>query len=470
MKHFIHAMGGLLCGICFNAFLYADQANILPSDITRFIFKFYYSIPYENLVNILILRIKDDFPNFSLDNEQPPDFDSSPHGPRTLVEFFERTISSQNIRLHKKSVEIKKTNMYILFFNSKKTKPESTFGHIALLCKTSKSFYFDTLITFLATNFSNQETGKTSFVKYIQGGFSHLNGEVYEYPFFDQIHKDVIMQDRIVSCYKLNLSSTEKEELLELINYFKTDSYNFFKNNCASFIFNRLYQIKNIKKNTTFTPPAEIVRDLCKKNILIYDGAFIKYGKYAIYSKDKKYDLSKNIYYHDSSIQFSNNESKISFTAFSFERPFYGYGIQTSNIQIGLFNYSFNNNDFIITPFKIKLRPNLFNFLGGIYNFSLNAQNSERLSTNQDFGFYISAGTFSIETILLTLEKTTFCKTPIFNFLFSSHNFDFIISWLYKDNQILYKFCKVAVSIQPQLQIIYEIEPNSFYTGVKFFF
>jgi len=68
---------------------WAEPAKKLSDDIYRFVFKFYYSLPYEELISALDSQIKNDFSDFSIKDLSLPEFSTSPQAPGNLLRYLE---------------------------------------------------------------------------------------------------------------------------------------------------------------------------------------------------------------------------------------------------------------------------------------------------------------------------------------------------------------------------------------------
>ncbi|MCR5063911.1 MAG: hypothetical protein K6A89_11570, partial [Treponema sp.] len=182
----------LLCTVLYTVLifssLHSQQYDILSQDIYRFVFKFYYSVPYDELISTLDSEIKKEYPDFSLRELNILDFSNSSSSPGNLLRFIESYLRSEKYKVPDVAENLEIQDFYIVFIEDSKKNPESAFGHVGLLIDDNNSFYFDTVISFLAENFIDSNTGKIHAGNYFKGGFYHINADVVKYPFFDLLY------------------------------------------------------------------------------------------------------------------------------------------------------------------------------------------------------------------------------------------------------------------------------------------
>lgn len=474
-----------LCAVFYTALIFsswAEPAKKLSDDIYRFVFKFYYSLPYNELISTLDSELNGEYPDFSLQDLSLPEFSFSPSAPGKLLRFIERELQlSKSVRINDSSdleENLEKKDFYLVFIQDAKENPESSFGHLALLFNDASTLYFDKAISFMAENFRNPVTGKVHASKFFKGGFSYIDGSVFEFPFFDLLYTYVIYQKRIVSCYKLNLNTIEKKQLLENISLTESQGYNFFTSNCASFIFSALYDVKNQKRQTGFVPPAVILRDLVDKKIISYEEAFVRGKQKAkdflhytcIYSTEKKYDLTKSMFYHSVSSQMSKNGGQSDIVLFSLNRPFEGYSVQRNNYIFGDFKIQYDKDgvkDYKITPFTIEIHPRLFfPFFGGIYDFSF-FRNEAGWHFNQCAGCYFSLNSVTMKSFIENVADEKFNYNPYFQIIFSKYFMDFFALWQFEEEKLEYESTSIYFRIHNGFQVFSIFKSDEISLGVK---
>ena len=221
-----------------------------------------------------------------------------------------------------------------------------------------------------AIDFSETDTGNPTIKSYLKGAFGELNGSFINYPFHDALYDYLILEDRIVSKYKLNLDEIKREEIDNAIWQVNqsTPKYNFFNNNCATELMRVLGDVFSINERYLFSngyiirTPAELVRSLKSKGIVTYEGAYRYILKEdnkveIIFDKDNKYDTAMKSYAQQYNISSSKTGNTFGFTFFQSSRPYNGLSKRKSSIALLDFTLLVNQADeldIIFNPIKFK--------------------------------------------------------------------------------------------------------------------
>ena len=149
---------------------------------------------------------------------------------------------------------------YLLVAETNLDAPMSYFGHSLLLFLDEDDFYFSPVLSVLAPLESKQLFSQT-----IKGGFGSINAEINLTPLHQVISFYNHYESRSLRFIKL---SKEQFENQKLIQYFaqklleaktKPLSYNFFLNNCATYIYHSLdYACDCLDEDKTIISPALI--------------------------------------------------------------------------------------------------------------------------------------------------------------------------------------------------------------------
>ena len=103
---------------------------------------------------------------------------------------------------------VKRADLYIVFASENGHKSESSVGHLAFLYDFEDVLFFDNIVTYYAVDFPETDRGTHTISSYLKGSFGELNGNFINYPFHDALHDYLVLEDRIVTKYKLNLDQT----------------------------------------------------------------------------------------------------------------------------------------------------------------------------------------------------------------------------------------------------------------------
>jgi hypothetical protein len=460
--------------------VYGDSDIIISRDLTRFIFRYYYILPYNDFLNSVINKMEEDFPGFdsSVLFYSVKDYSSS--GPGNLVRLLEKNIIQQGLQVREYTdtspIEFRNdTDLYLLFISDTSSKAESSFGHISLLLKSASNIYFDTVITFLASDFTDYNTGKHSISKYLKGAFSEIDGEIVYYPFFDLLYKSIIEEGRMVICYRINISREEKKALVNSLwesidNHY---SYNFFTENCSTFIFDKLLNVSGRENmRLEFTPPVIVLRELCNNKLLEYDGAFYNKGiskTVAIeYDNKEKFDLSKSTYYRTSNFYYLKDGAAVEFCFFNFSRPFDGLLSQTANIFVGNITFDKVDSDLSISeivPVEFYFRPSIYKSLGGLFDLSVNYNYTDDLFIRQKYGLFFDIGSFRFEGYYKYTSNHYSDDNFKFRLLFSNSAVDIFCIWDLRDHPY-FKEIGGSFQVKNNMYVFANLQNDSYQLGV----
>jgi len=389
---------------------------VLQQDLTRFIFKYCNLLSTPDFKSTLKKNIPLYYPNFNI-NEIDGYFENNKHiKPGDLVRFLEKFIDPHNMLVNQSnnlkemsSAEwiqyVKEAELYIVFASENGHKPESSVGHLAFLYDFEDVLFFDNIVTYYAIDFSESETGNPTINSYLEGTFGELNGNFINYPFHDALYDYLILENRIVSKYKLNLDEIEREEIDNAIWQVNqnTPKYNFFKRNCAFELMTVLAGTFSINEKYLFSngyiirTPAELIRSLKSKKIVTYEGSYRYLLKEdnkveIIFDKDSKYDTAMKSYAQQYNISFSEDGNKFGFTLFQSSRPYNGLTKQKSSIALLDFTFFINEAnelDVIVNPLKFKY------YIPIVSNFGIKID-LDNLNDKWDYptesGFYLDWG------------------------------------------------------------------------------
>ena len=373
--------------LCISISSFAIGAETtLQKDLTRYIFKYYNLLTIPDFKSTLKKEIWFYYPNFNIDEIDGYFENNKAIKPGDLVRFLEKLIDKSNNILVDQSNNlkemtsvqwaqyVKQAELYIIYTSENGHKSESSFGHLAFLYDFEDLLFFDNIVTYFAIDFSEPETGKPTINSYLEGAFGELHGSFINYPFFDALHEDLLLDNRILSKYKLNLDEIKREEIDNAIWQFNqsTPKYNFFKNNCATEIMIVLDDVFSINERYAFKPPAELVRSLESKEIVTYEGAYRYILKEdnkveIIFDKDSKYDTAMKSYTQQYNISSSKAGNTFGFTFFQSSRPYNGLSKRKSSIALLDFTLLVNQADeldIIFNPIKFKYYLPIVNNIG----------------------------------------------------------------------------------------------------------
>ncbi len=406
--------------ISINNFIICSEP-VLQQDLTRFIFKYCNLLSTSDFKSTLKKNIPFYYPNFNI-NEIDHYFENNRDiKPGDLVRFLEKYIDPHNILMNQpKNLKemsnaewvqyVKQAELYIVFASENGHKPETSVGHLAFLYDFKDVLFFDNIVTYYAIDFSESETGNPTINSYLEGTFGELNGNFINYPFHDALYDYLILENRIVSKYKLNLDKIEREEIDNAIWEINqnTPKYNFFKRNCAYELMTVLGNTFSLNEKYLFTngyiirTPAELIRSLKSKKIITYEGTYrylLKEDKKVeiIFDKDSKYDTAMKSYAQQYNVSFSKDTTKFGFTLFQSSRPYNGLANQKSSIALLDFTFFINKAnelDVIFNPLKFKYYVPIVNNFG--IKIDLNNSN-DKWGYPTESGFYLDWGNFRTE-------------------------------------------------------------------------
>ena len=377
----------LFVALCISISSFAIGAETtLQKDLTRYIFKYYNLLTIPDFKSTLKKEIWFYYPNFNIDEIDGYFENNKAIKPGDLVRFLEKLIDKSNNILVDQSNNlkemtsvqwaqyVKQAELYIIYTSENGHKSESSFGHLSFLYDFEDHLFFDNIVTYFAIDFSEPETGKPTINSYLEGAFGELHGSFINYPFFDALHEDLLLDNRILSKYKLNLDEIKREEIDNAIWQFNqsTPKYNFFKNNCATEIMIVLDDVFSINERYAFKTPAELVRSLESKEIVTYEGAYRYILKEdnkveIIFDKDSKYDTAMKSYTQQYNISSSKAGNTFGFTFFQSSRPYNGLSKRKSSIALLDFTLLVNQADeldIIFNPIKFKYYLPIVNNIG----------------------------------------------------------------------------------------------------------
>ena len=377
--------------IFISNFIIGSEA-VLQKDITRFIFKYYDLLSVSDFKSTLKKETSFYYPNFNTDELDYYFQNNKAINPGDLVRFLEKLIDQSNSELISQSNDlreitsdewvqyVKQADLYIVFASENGHKSESSVGHLAFLYDFEDALFFDNIVTYYAVNFSETKTGNPTIDSYLEGAFGELNGNFVNYPFHDALYDYLILEDRIVSKYKLNLDETKREKIDNAIWQVNQNSpkYNFFKRNCATELMTVLGGVFSINEKYLFTngyiirTPAELIRSLKNKGIVTYEGSYRYLSKEddkleIIFDKDNKYDTAMKSYAQQYNISSSKVGNTFGFTFFQSSRPYNGLSKRRSSVALLDFNLLVNHKndlDVIFNPIKFKYYFPIVNNLG----------------------------------------------------------------------------------------------------------
>ena len=360
--------------------------TILQKDLTRFIFKYYNTLTIPDFKSTLKKEIWFYYPNFNI-NEIDDYFENNEAiKPGDLVRFLEKIIDKSNNLLIGRTNNlkemtreqwaqyVKKAELYIIYTSENGHKSESSFGHLAFLYDFEDALFFDNIVTYFAVNFSEIETGRPTINSYLKGAIGKLDGSFINYPFHDALHEYLLLENRIISKYKLNLDAKKREKIDNAIWQANQDDpkYDFFKTNCATEIMTILGDAFSINKKYAFKTPAKLVRSLKNKEIVTYEGAYRHILKEdnkikIMFDKDRKYDTAMKSYAQQYNITSSKTGNTFDFTLFQSSRPYNGLSKRKSSIELLDFTLLVNQAnelDVIFNPIKFKYYLPIVNNMG----------------------------------------------------------------------------------------------------------
>lgn len=407
--------------ISVSSFSMANE-NALQKDITKFVFKYYNLLTLTDFKSILKKEISFYYPNFNTDLIDSYYENNKAINPGDLVRFLEKNINNSNTILLKKSIDlrdmtndewvkyVKQAELYIVFASENGHKSESSVGHLAFLYDFEDFLFFDNIVTYYAVDFPETNRGTPTISSYLQGSFGELNGNFINYPFHDALHDYLVLEDRIVTKYKLNLNETQRSKIdnaIWQINQ-KSPKYNFFKRNCAYEIMTILGHIFPINENYLFSKgyiirtPAELIRSLKKKKIVTYEGSYRYLLKEdnkidIIFDKDSKYDTAMKSYAQQYNLNSSKAGNSFSFTFFQSSRPYDGLNKIRSSIKVLDFTFLENQVDgleIIFNPIKFKYYYPIVNNMGIKINLN---KTDDIWNYPAESGFYLDFGDIRTE-------------------------------------------------------------------------
>ena len=394
---------------------------ILQQDLTRFIFKYCNLLSTPDFKNTLKKNIPLYYPNFDIKEIDDYFENNTAIKPGNLVRFLEKFIKPDNMLVNQSnnikemsSTEwvqyVKQAELYIIFASENGHTPETSVGHLAFLYDFEDVLFFDNIVTYYAIDFSDPDTGKPTINSYLQGAFGELNGNFINYPFHDALYDYLILEDRIVSKYKLNLDDIKREKIDNTIWQINQNApkYNFFKRNCAFELMAVLGSIFSINERYLFTngyiirTPAELIRSLKRKGIVTYEGSYRYLLKEdskveIIFDKDSKYDTAIKSYAQQYNISSSKDGNEFDFTLFQSSRPYNGLNKRKSNIALLNFTLIINQaNELNITfdPIKFKYYFPIVNNIGIKIDFN---KLDDKWDYPTESGLYLDLGDFRTE-------------------------------------------------------------------------
>ena len=395
--------------------------SVLQQDLTRFIFKYCNLLSTPDFKNTLKKNIPLYYPNFDINKIDDYFENNKAIKPGNLVRFLEKFIKPHNLLVNQStnikemsSTEwvqyVKQAELYIVFASENGHTPESSVGHLAFLYDFEDVLFFDNIVTYYAIDFSDPDTGNPTISSYLEGAFGELNGNFINYPFHDALYDYLILEDRIISKYKLNLDEIKRERIDNTIWQINQNApkYNFFKRNCAFELMTVLGDIFPINERYLFSngyiirTPAELMRSLKRRGIVTYEGSYRYLLKEdskveIIFDKDSKYDTSIRSYSQQYNISSSKDGNKFDFTLFQSSRPYNGLNKRKSNIS--LLNFTFRLNqvnelDIIFDPIKFKYYFSMVNNIGIKIDFN---KLDDKWDYPTESGLYLDLGDFRTE-------------------------------------------------------------------------
>ena len=377
--------------ISISSFAIASQTT-LQQDLTRFIFKYYDLLTVPDFKNTLKTNISFHYPNFNT-NEIDDYFENNKTiNPGDLVRFLEKLIDKSNYVLIAKSNDlrdmtseqwvqyVKQAELYIVFASENGHKSESSVGHLAFLYDFEDVLFFDNIVTYYAVDFSETKTGNPTINSYLQGAFGELHGNFINYPFHDALYDYLILEDRIVTKYKLNLDEIKREKIDNVIWEINqnTPKYNFFNRNCAYELITVLGHAFTVNEKYLFSngyiirTPAELIRSLKNKGIVTYEGSYRYILKEdnkveIIFDKDSEYDTAMKSYAQQYNINSRKAGNTFGVTLFQSSRPYDGLSKRKSSIgflDFTLLENQSGNLDIIFNPIKFKYYLPIVNNIG----------------------------------------------------------------------------------------------------------
>ncbi|MCF7952072.1 MAG: DUF4105 domain-containing protein [Spirochaetaceae bacterium] len=327
----------------------------LSQDLTRFIFKYFNTLPTNEFCNVVTEEFRKlYYPidiNFIYDNI----ITNKITAPGDIVRLLENKLKSKqeneylvdNLKFKNftKNEWLKYTqnaDLYLLYTSENGNKAESSLGHLSLLYKTNRSKYFFLNVGFIAKDFNDEKTGRPTAVNYFRGAFSNLSGAFSIYPFHDTIYQNIILENRILAWYKINVTEIKKNEIdkkIWEINNENDSNYNFFTNNCSSEIIKIIPEVDKIFNRYAFRTPANSIRVLKRNGYIDYVGAYVgeknEDGTYEInFTEKSTYDRAMSSFNHSFYAKFYHNYSLLSLSLFQLSRPIRGIVFQRSNIRL----------------------------------------------------------------------------------------------------------------------------------------
>ncbi|WCN15645.1 lipoprotein N-acyltransferase Lnb domain-containing protein [Marinomonas mediterranea] len=342
--------------------------------------------------------------------------------------LYLKRCSTNNTSSNLRSVLRNKTPYLIIAGESLKS-PMSYFGHSLLLFLDERDFYFSPVISVLAPT-----EGLTALEQLVDGGFSHIDAEVKVLPLHQIIDFYNNKESRELRFIRLN---TPGLKIKKLINFFEEKSqeqltYNFFYQNCSTYIFEALNHSCNCfgEKPNIVTPLLLAYRAQSIENTKGFElkSLFAQFneGYRNLSSNDKK--TAKEMFL-DPDIEYSENPkigkvavqaSRLSFE--SYRRPYSSYGRlldtygKDDSLLDGLPEHQSasdrSNDGLLISSAKFGLQDNAINLTLSAVDFSHFEQRSFNVlsSTLQAASIELveSNGTTKIESLdLVNIEAIT---------------------------------------------------------------
>ncbi len=473
--------------------IHATSNMVIPQELSRFIFKFYNVLPVEDFIASINKEIIPYYPGFNISLLTTYVVRNKNFSPGDLVRYIEMVISRCQKRSEKSEFEQKNINnmsendwlayisdakLFLIFASENSNKAESTFGHISFLYKKKGSIYFDTIVTFMASDFVDQKTGKTAFSNYLKGAFTTLSGTFFRYPFFDAIYQNMLVENRILTQYRIDIDKETRKKIdKEIWNIGNsTSTYNFFTKNCSTEVF-KLLRIKKLAKiNLKYKTPAELIRVLSSAGIITYDGAYLfdeikDKRKKLVFVGNEKYDLPKKSYNRSWSFFSTKEGFNISMSLFHFSRPYNGIVNRKSNISLMKISFLSTGSMAELTyfkPFVFNYTPLIYKRLGLKMDFSTGWENSWYIKTNT--GLYLNFGQFRADFFYSWININKANKGLYFDLIYSNFIFDFLLKNRILSPERLAPEIHMNIFINNDSSLFFEANSSDYSLGLQVYY
>ena len=166
---------------------------------------------------------------------------------------------SSECELHASSSD----NVFLVLAGPSLASPASSFGHLSIMVGSNENPLFNKTYSYFSDTYESPLS-----VQIANAGFSYSSAFVYEQPFFSLLHRYAEVEKREVYIVSINLNKKQKSDFFEFLKSekIKPQRYNFFFENCTSFVQRAISAVLPEYSSLRFSSPASLVNKVIESD------------------------------------------------------------------------------------------------------------------------------------------------------------------------------------------------------------